>query len=262
MRTLTCQKMGIQEAGENSLYLGLPCTIGRNKNAVFDFVKDKVCKRILSWEGRFLSKAGKELLLKTVAQAIPNHAMSVFLLPMKTYLRQYNIALLGKQSWRLLVHESALVTRVFKARYFPKSSFLAAPLGNNPSYVWRSLFETKNLMLAGVRKSIASGLQTPILDVPWLPHEDCPFVQSDHPALANQLVSSLMCINDKQWDMDIIKDLFNERDQRLILSIPLPLTVHEDCWSWSKEKTGFYSVKSAYRWLRNQSIPAGVDSGL
>ncbi|KAM6584107.1 hypothetical protein CsatB_011109 [Cannabis sativa] len=62
--------------------------------------------------------------------------------------------------------------------------------------------------------------------------------------------------------MDIIKDLFNERDQRLILSIPLPLTVHEDCWSWSKEKTGFYSVKSAYRWLRNQSIPAGVDSGL
>ncbi|XP_060969482.1 uncharacterized mitochondrial protein AtMg00310-like [Cannabis sativa] len=98
-------------------------------------------------------------------------------------LRQYNIALLGKQSWRLLVNESALVTRVFKARYFPKSSFLAAPLGNNPSYVWRSLFETKNLMLAGVRKSIASGLQTPILDVPWLPHEDCPFVQSDHPAL-------------------------------------------------------------------------------
>uniref|UniRef100_A0A803QQJ5 Reverse transcriptase n=1 Tax=Cannabis sativa TaxID=3483 RepID=A0A803QQJ5_CANSA len=267
VRALICQRMGIQEAGENSLYLGLPCIIGRNKNAVFGFVKDKVCKRILNWEGRFLSKASKELLLKTVAQAIPNHAMSVFLFPLKTCkaiesvmskywwqsskqsrgvswlswnklcnhknvgglgfkdLRQYNIALLGKQSWRLLMHDSALVTKVFKARYFPNSSFLAAQLGNNPSYVWRSLFATKNLMLA------------------WL-------------------VSSLMCVNAKQWDMEIINDLFNAIDQSVIMSVPLPMTVHEDCWTWSKEKSGFYSVKSAYGWLRNQSIPAGVDAGL
>ncbi|XP_060959275.1 uncharacterized protein LOC133030519 [Cannabis sativa] len=303
VRALICQRMGIQEAGENSLYLGLPCIIGRNKNAVFGFVKDKVCKRILNWEGRFLSKAGKELL-KIVAQAIPNHAMSVFLFPLKTCkaiesvmskywwqsskqsrgvswlswnklcnhknvgglgfkdLRQYNIALLGKQSWRLLMHDSALVTKVFKARYFPNSSFLAAQLGNNPSYVWRSLFATKNLMLAGVRNGIASGLQTSILGDPWLPHEEYPFVQSDHPALSNQLVSSLMCVNAKQWDMEIINDLFNARDQSLIMSVPLPMTVHEDCWTWSKEKSGFYSVKSAYGWLRNQSIPVGADASL
>lgn len=30
-------------------------------------ISDKMSKQILSWEGRFLSKAGKELLIKSVA---------------------------------------------------------------------------------------------------------------------------------------------------------------------------------------------------
>ena len=32
-----------------------------------------------------LSRAGKDILLKTVAQAIPNYAMNIYLLPMELY---------------------------------------------------------------------------------------------------------------------------------------------------------------------------------
>ncbi|XP_060972193.1 uncharacterized protein LOC133038153 [Cannabis sativa] len=59
VRMQICQRMGIVEADDSSLYLGLPCIISRNKKAVFGFLKDKMCKRIQSWEGKFLSKAGK-----------------------------------------------------------------------------------------------------------------------------------------------------------------------------------------------------------
>lgn len=41
-----------------------------------------MCKRIQSWENMILSRSGKEVLLKTVVQALPSYAMSVFLLPM------------------------------------------------------------------------------------------------------------------------------------------------------------------------------------
>lgn len=59
----------------------MPIAVGRNKTEVFDFVKRKVQNRITSWKGRFLSKAGKVVMLRIVAQAVPNYIMSLFLLP-------------------------------------------------------------------------------------------------------------------------------------------------------------------------------------
>lgn len=61
------------------MYLGLPSTIGRNKTSIFGFLKEKLQS---NWDTKMLSKGGKEVLLKTVAQALPNYAMGVFLLPM------------------------------------------------------------------------------------------------------------------------------------------------------------------------------------
>ena len=62
-------------------YLGAPSLIGRKKSDVFDFVKEKMWKRMHSWRGKMLSRGGKEILLKSVVQAIPSYVMSVFLLP-------------------------------------------------------------------------------------------------------------------------------------------------------------------------------------
>ena len=73
----------MQEAHSDNLYLGLPSTMGRNKSALLGYLKDKVQKRLMSWEGKLLSRAGKEILVKTVAQSLPTYAMNVFLLPLE-----------------------------------------------------------------------------------------------------------------------------------------------------------------------------------
>lgn len=62
-------------------YLGLPEKICGSKKQVFAFVQDRLSKRINSWSAKFLSKSGKEVLLKSVAQALPTYVMSCFLLP-------------------------------------------------------------------------------------------------------------------------------------------------------------------------------------
>lgn len=82
-RNSICSVMGINEAGEDSMYLGLPSTLGRNKTVVLGYLKERMRQRIQRWEGRFISKSGKEVLIKTVAQALPNYAMNVFLLPIE-----------------------------------------------------------------------------------------------------------------------------------------------------------------------------------
>ena len=59
-------------------YLGLPLYMGRSKEKTFTYLKDRVWKRIQGWKEKLLSKAGKEILIKAVAQAIPSYAMSCF----------------------------------------------------------------------------------------------------------------------------------------------------------------------------------------
>lgn len=65
-------------------------------------------------------------------------------------------------------------------------------------------------------------------------------------------MSSLICSDSRDWDVDIIKDLFNERDQFLILSRTLLDRVIEDRLYWSKEALVLFTVKSAYRMLWEQ----------
>ncbi|XP_060959199.1 uncharacterized mitochondrial protein AtMg00310-like [Cannabis sativa] len=254
--------MGIQEAAENSKYLGLPSSVGRNKNVVFGFVKDKVHKRIQTWDNKFLSRAGKKVLIKSVVQALPTYTMNVFLIPVGICndieraisqfwwrssskkgihwmnwdklsahkanggmgfrdFRDFNLALLAKQGWRLLTCGDTLMGKIFKARYFSTGSFLSATLGSNPSYIWRSVLEAQDLVRAGVRKMVGDGSTTNILVDPWLADELNPFIESRHPALVGNSVKSLMKPDEIEWDDEVILDVLTERDQALVFKIPL-----------------------------------------
>lgn len=73
----------MKEVDKFKSYLGLPTLIGRGKYHTFSFLKDMVWKKMQGWKGRLLSRVGKEVLIKTVAQSIPTYAMRVFQLPRK-----------------------------------------------------------------------------------------------------------------------------------------------------------------------------------
>lgn len=73
--------MGVHNDLREGRYLGLPSLIGRSRKKVFNFVKERVWKKIQGWSNCKVSKAGKLVLLKNVAQSIPSHCMSCFLLP-------------------------------------------------------------------------------------------------------------------------------------------------------------------------------------
>ena len=52
-------------------YLGLPVYIIRARSQVFIYLKERVWQRIQGWKEWLLSRMGKEILIKAVAQAIP-----------------------------------------------------------------------------------------------------------------------------------------------------------------------------------------------
>jgi hypothetical protein len=52
-------------------YLGLPALIGRSRVSSFNFIKERIWAKLNGWKEKFLTHAGKEVLLKAVIQAIP-----------------------------------------------------------------------------------------------------------------------------------------------------------------------------------------------
>ena len=59
-------------------YLGLPMVGGKSKMSTFREVQERVTKREMGWKEKYISKVGREVLIKTIAQAIPTYSMNKF----------------------------------------------------------------------------------------------------------------------------------------------------------------------------------------
>jgi hypothetical protein len=64
-----------------SYYLGLPFIFGKSKRVAFQPILDKVLNKIEGWRAKTLSQAGRTVLIKATAAAIPSYTMSTFMLP-------------------------------------------------------------------------------------------------------------------------------------------------------------------------------------
>ena len=62
---------GAQVIKPHEAYLGLPSLVGRSKKNTFGQLKHRVANKVSGWKEKLLTPAGKEILIKAVAQAVP-----------------------------------------------------------------------------------------------------------------------------------------------------------------------------------------------
>ena len=62
-------------------YLGLPMMGGKAKINTFKDLGEKITRRVVGWKEKYIFKAGREILIKTVAQAILTYIMGIFKIP-------------------------------------------------------------------------------------------------------------------------------------------------------------------------------------
>ncbi|XP_059436384.1 uncharacterized protein LOC132169351 [Corylus avellana] len=82
-RALILNLIGVPSSQRYDNYLGLLSLVGKSRVREFQHITERVRKRISDWKVKFLSQAGKEILIKVVLQAIPTYNMSIFLLQKK-----------------------------------------------------------------------------------------------------------------------------------------------------------------------------------
>jgi ribonuclease HI len=59
-------------------YLGLPTVVGRSRNGAFKYLTESSRGKVRGWKGQGMSKKGKEILVKSVLQAVPTYPMGCF----------------------------------------------------------------------------------------------------------------------------------------------------------------------------------------
>lgn len=72
-------------------------------------------------------------------------------------LTLFNKALLAKQVWKIISNPDSHVARVYKARYHKYSDIMEAKVGNNPSFIWRSLCWGREALAGGLFWKIGKG---------------------------------------------------------------------------------------------------------
>ncbi|XP_039791741.1 uncharacterized protein LOC120657488 isoform X2 [Panicum virgatum] len=185
-------------------YLDMPSWVGRSPTSTFNFLPERMWRKIRGWNDRPLSRAAA--ICDKMRTTISNHWWGIEEGKKKMHWRSwewltapkamggmgfrdmqiFNQAMLGKQAWRILTVPNSLCARVLKGRYFPCCSFWDASQPRSSSFTWRSI------MYDGAAGS---------------------------------------------WNEEMVRACFNEDDAEKILQIPLCHTPCEDFPAWLHTKS-------------------------
>lgn len=174
-------------------------------------------------------------------------------------LHGFNIALLGKHCWKFIQQPQALVSRVFKARYFDNTHLLKAQKGTGSSFIWLGIHEAKEALLKGFRWVLGDGEDIVAVKDHWLRKKsDFKVVNSHRYEGRNEKVAQLMLSGLKQWDYNLIRASFHEEDANAILAINVPQGDIRDRVAWTQSVNGRYDVKTGYKMWFDQNGSTSV----
>lgn len=155
-------------------------------------------------------------------------------------LKNFNLALLAKQNWRLIHDPTSVWAWVLKDQYFPHVSFLEAKKGGRAFWAWSSLLESWDLLLKGAHWQIMRGDQTKLWFDRWVPG-----IPLGHPTPTlgatfdvNQKVSTIINHETREWHLDNICSIIPDGECFSIFVTQVSNLNHHDWLIWPVKLQG------------------------
>lgn len=134
-------------------------------------------------------------------------------------LRSFNLTMLGRQVWRILHNPDALLSRIFKAKYFSDS--------------WKSIFSAIEVVKRGTLWRIGDGKNVSVWGDDWIHRDICrkPFTP-DLYELGDISVSNFLLPNGQGWDVTALQFVFWDEDVDAIIRMPVSSSPSTDVRHW------------------------------
>ncbi|XP_074266574.1 uncharacterized protein LOC141589850 [Silene latifolia] len=244
--------MGVRKVEVQECYLGLPTVIGRSKKPITDIVRNKLLKRLQGWRGKILSKAGREILIKAVANSLPTYVMSIFKLPaafcddlrrmISRFWWGYEDGKKGISwvSWNQMCKPKCVGGMGFRDFFKSNQALLgkqAWRLLTSPDCLWAQLMRgAREGLLNGPRRRIGNGIDTLVWGDQWVTNTQTGKVLSPcFGANVGMKVSELMVTGGGAWSEEKLSMYLLPFERERVRNIRLSVEDHDDmCEVWER----------------------------
>lgn len=167
-------------------------------------------------------------------------------------IQDFNLAMLAKNSWRILQNPDCLLARLLCGKYCHNASILAISCTPSASHGWKGVVAGLQVLKLQLGKAIGNGQTTKIWSDSWISPSVklLPFGPPTE-ASRDMVVADLLTRETGEWIKPLVESIFPDL-AHLIFLIKPSVQHREDAFVWFKTKTGVYSVKSGYYALREE----------
>ncbi|XP_026452163.1 uncharacterized protein LOC113352568 [Papaver somniferum] len=162
-----------------------------------------------------------------------------------------NLAMLARNSWRILENPNCLLSSVLKGKYLLKTDFLNAKCSAKCSWTWKCLHAIKELIKPFISCIVGDGQFIDPWCDKWIPSQGSatpnPLVPPDPSIKVAYFIDS----QSRSWDVSRLNTHFDNASVQKIISIPLNQLCTPDMRAWDLSKNGKFSSKSTYLGLRS-----------
>ncbi|KAL4364166.1 hypothetical protein GQ457_04G020170 [Hibiscus cannabinus] len=172
-------------------------------------------------------------------------------------LHLFNIALLGKQIWRLLLSPDSLLCRTLRAKYFPDGDIFSASAPARSSFAWKGLHRAMLRLRDGFFWTLGINSQVRLFRDRWggfspIALDGVSVDREEIPLRCREfMVPGHAC-----WDRTKLLARLPPGDVDRILEVPIA-SDRADTLVWADHDSGLYTVRSGYLFLRRPPSPPG-----